>query len=103
MELLNMMESLTVRMWLAQATVIFFLVGGAALLAIGMVLLVNSTGALRFIGSMNRWVSMRGASRPLEIPRDTRQAVQKYRYWLAVIFVASGAFAILSLDIRQPR
>ena len=97
MELLNMMESLTVRMWLAQATVIFFLVGGAALLAIGMVLLVNSTGALRFIGSMNRWVSMRGASRPLEIPRDTRQAVQKYRYWLAVIFVASGAFAIFGL------
>ena len=97
MELLNMMGSQSVRLWLAQATVLFFLVGGVALLAIGISLIVNSAAALRFFGSMNRWVSMRHVSRPLEIPRDTRQAVQKYRYWFAVIFVAGGAFAIFSL------
>ena len=65
---------------------LFFLLGGVALLAVGVSLIVNSAGALRFFGSMNRWVSMRRMSRPLEIPRDTRQAVQKYRHVLAAIF-----------------
>ncbi len=97
MELMNMMEHPTVRLWLLQAAVIFFLLGGTALLAIGLYLIVNSAGALRLIGSMNRWVSMRGASKPLEIPRDTRQAVQKYRYWFAAVFVAGGVFALFSL------
>ena len=97
MEFLNMMGSQAVRLWLAQSTVIFFLVGGVALLVVGVCLLVNSAAALRFFGNMNRWVSMRGASRSLEIPRDTRQAVQQYRYWLAAIFVSGGVFAVFSL------
>ncbi|MBY0270477.1 MAG: hypothetical protein K2X06_11445 [Burkholderiales bacterium] len=97
MEFLNMMGSQGVRLWLAQATVLFFLMGGVVLLGIGVSLLVNSARALRFFGSMNRWVSMRSASRPLEIPRDTRQAVQQYRYWLAAVFVAGGVFAVFSL------
>ncbi len=97
MELLNMMESQSVRLWLAQSIVVFFLIGGIFLLAVGVGLIVNSAGALRFFGSMNRWVSMRRASKPLEIPRDTRPVVQKYRYWLAVIFVAGGVFAIIGL------
>lgn len=97
MEFLNMMEHQSVRLWLAQATVLFFLFGGITLLAIGAGLIVNSAGALRFISRMNRWVSMRGASKPLEIPRDTRQVVQQYRYWLAAIFVAGGVFAVFSL------
>lgn len=97
MEFLNLMGSPAVRLWLAQSTVIFFLVGGVALLAVGISLIVNSACALRFFGGMNRWVSMRRASKPLEVPRDTRQAVQQYRYWLAAIFVAGGAFAIFGL------
>jgi hypothetical protein len=97
MEFLNMMGSHGVKLWLAQSTVIFFLLGGLVLLAVGISLIVNSSGALRFFGSMNRWVSMRRMSRPLEIPRDTRQAVQQYRYWFAAIFVAGGVFAVFSL------
>lgn len=97
MEFLNLMGSQNVKLWLAQSTVIFFLIGGLALLAVGISLLVNSAAALRFFGNMNRWVSMRSASKPLEIPRDTRQAVQQYRYWLAAVFVAGGVFAVFSL------
>jgi hypothetical protein len=97
MEFLNLMGSQSVKLWLAQSTVIFFLVSGLVLLAIGISLIVNSAGALRFFGNMNRWVSMRRVSKPLEIPHDTRQTVQQYRYWFAVIFVAGGAFAIFSL------
>lgn len=97
MEFLNMMGSQGVKLWLAQSTVIFFLVSGLALLAVGISLIVNSACTLRFFGNMNRWVSMRRMSRPLEIPRDTRQTVQLYRYWFAAIFVAGGAFAVFSL------
>lgn len=100
MELLNMMESQSVRLWLAQSIVVFFLVGGIFLLAVGVGLIANSAGTLRFFGSLNRWISMRRASKPLEIPRDTRPAVQKYRYWLAAIFVAGGVFAIVGLVTR---
>lgn len=97
MEFLNMMGSQGVKLWLAQSTVIFFLVSGLALLAVGISLIVNSACTLRFFGSMNRWVSMRRVSKPLEIPRDTRQKVQQYRYWFAAIFVAGGTFAIFNL------
>jgi len=97
MELLNVVESHAFRLWLAQAIVAFFLVAGVALFAVGISLVVNSVGALRFFGGMNRWVSMRRATKSLEVPRDTRQAVQKYRHWLAAIFVLGGAFAIFGL------
>lgn len=100
MEWLNMMNSLPVRLWLAQATVVFFLVGGTALLAFGISLLVNSAGTLRFINAMNRWVSMRGASRSLEIPRDTRHFVLRYRYLFAVVFVAGGIYACHGLLLQ---
>jgi hypothetical protein len=97
MEWLNMMGSLSVRLWLAQATVMYFVVGGAALLAFGLSLIFNSSGTLRFVEYMNRWVSMRGASKSLEVPRDTRHAVLKYRYLFAVIFVTGGIYASYGL------
>lgn len=98
MELLNLIvASQSVRLWLAQSVVVFFLIGGVSLLAVGMGLIINGAGALRFFGTMNHWVSMRRATRSLEIPRDTRPAVQKYRYWLAAIFIAGGIYAIVGL------
>ena len=62
MDLLNMMGNQAVRLWLAQSTVVFFIVAGITLLAIGISLIVCSAGTLRFFGRMNRWVSMRSAS-----------------------------------------
>lgn len=104
MDLLNMMGNQAVRLWLAQSTVVFFIVAGIALLAVGISLIANSAGTLRFFDRMNQWVSMRSASKPLEIPRDTRQAVQKYRYWFAAVFVVGGLYAVYGLltqfDIR---
>lgn len=97
MEWLNMLGHSSVRLWIAQVIVILFLLGGITLLALGASLVVNSAAALRFIGGMNRWVSMRRATKPLEIPRDTRHAVMKYRYWFAAAFVAGGAVAAYGL------
>jgi len=100
MEFLSMMEYPAVRLWLAQSTVVFFIVAGIALLVVGISLIVNSAGSLRLFGGLNRWVSMRRASRPLEIPRDTRQAVQNYRYWFAAVFIIGGTVALAGLLVR---
>ena len=97
MEILNMMGHPVVRLWLAQAMVVFFLVSGVTLLAFGVSLIVNSAGALRLITVMNRWVSMREVTKPLEVLRDTRHVVQKYRHVFAAIFVLGGAYAIYGL------
>jgi len=104
MDWMNMMGNQAVRLWLVQSTVVFFIVAGIILLAIGISLMVNSAGTLRFFGRMNQWVSMRNVTKPLEVPRDTRQAVQKYRYWFAAVFVVGGLYAVFGLltqfDIR---
>jgi|GEM_PF-491152 len=97
MELLSLIESDEFRLWGAQVIVLFFLLGGVTLLAVGMGLIVNSDKSLQMFSKMNRWVSFRRATKPLEVMRDTRQAVQDYRYWLAAIFVFGGVFALYGL------
>lgn len=88
------------RQWIVQALTVFFLVGGLVGIAVGVSLIVNSERTLRFFGTLNRWVSMRSATRPLEIPRDTAQAVQKHHYWLGAVFIAGGAFATFVLATK---
>lgn len=83
--------------WGIQFVVVFFLVAGCALLAVGASLIINSAGALRFFAAMNRWVSMRRFIRPAEVPRDIRQTVLKHRRWLAVAFIAGGGYALYRL------
>lgn len=100
MDILNAMDHQSVRLWLAQSITIFFLVSGVVLLLTGMSLIFNGAGTLRFFGRMNRWVSLRRATKPIEVMRDTRQAVQDYRYWLAAIFIAGGAFALYGLVVE---
>lgn len=97
MEFLNTMKHPTVQLWLAQSMVIFFLLAGAALLVFGIGLIINSGAALRVINRLNQWVSMRSATKALEIPRDTRPAVRKHRYWFAAVFMVGGAFALYGL------
>ncbi len=113
----QILSSNAFRQWIAQALAVFFLIGGIVGIAVGVGLIVNSARTLRIFDVLNRWVSMRPLSRPLEIPRDTTQVVQRHRRWLAVLFVAGGAFAtyvlvakfdanaarqLLSLDAARP-
>lgn len=97
MDLLNVFEVQSIRMWIAQSAVLFFFISGFALLAVGLLLVVNSAAALRFFDGMNRWVSMRRATRPLEITRDTQPLVLRHRYLIAAFVVAGGVFAISGL------
>lgn len=94
------LNSSAFRQWIALALTVFFLVGGLVGVAVGVSLIVRSERTLRFFGIMNRWVSLRGAARPLEIPRDTTQAVQRYRHWLGAVFIVGGAFATFILATR---
>ena len=88
------------RRWVAEFLVLLFLVGGFTLLVIGLGLIFSSARTLNFFARLNRWVSLRQTVKPLEIPRDTRPAVQKWRRWFAVLFVAGGAFALFGLFTR---
>lgn len=97
MEFLN---NTAIRQWAYQAFAVFFLIGGLVGLAVGASLFFNSERTLRFLGSLNRWVSMRGASKPLEIPRNSTKAVQKFRLLLAVFFVAGALFALFILTMK---
>ncbi|MBM3357156.1 MAG: hypothetical protein FJY54_05460 [Betaproteobacteria bacterium] len=93
----SILSSSAFRQWVAEVLALFFLVGGFAGIAVGVSLIMNSERTLRFFNSMNRWVSVRRASRPLEIPRDTTRVIQKHRRWLAAAFIAGGAFSIFIL------
>lgn len=97
MEFLNVFGSHGFRLWFAQFLIVLFLVGGVVSLAIGLSLIFNSAGTLKFSAGMNRWVSTRRTFKPVEVPRDTGHAVQKYRRWLAAIFIAGGIFAVYGL------
>ena len=102
MEAVTFLNSYAYKYWQAavEFLVVLFLVGGLAALAAGLGLIFNSAGTLKFFAGMNRWVSTRRVLKPVEIPRDTRGAVQKYRHVLAALFVAGGAFALYVLATR---
>ncbi|MBX3662841.1 MAG: hypothetical protein KF804_10345 [Burkholderiales bacterium] len=97
MDLLNLLDAPSIRMWIAQSTVLFFLISGFVLLAVGLLLIANSAAALRLFASLNQWVSMRRATRLLEIARDTRPLVQRYRYLIAAFVIAAGLIAVTGL------
>jgi len=100
MDFMKYFNSPTFWQWAAEFLTVLFLLGGVAILAIGLSLIFNSAATLRIFAAMNRWVSTRRSYRSVEIPRDTRQAVLRYRRWLALIFIAGGVFALYGLALR---
>jgi hypothetical protein len=85
------------QLWAIQFLVVLFLAGGAVALAVGVGLLVDSAGTLRFLFALNRWVTTQRALRPLDVSHDTRPLVQKHRRWLAVVFITGAVLAIAGL------
>lgn len=97
---MEIFDSVVFRQWALQSMIVIFFVGGVVGFVVGGCLIFCSEKTLRAFNSLNRWVSMRSASKPLEIPRDTRPAVQKYRKWLAVFFIAGAVFSIYFLATK---
>jgi hypothetical protein len=75
---------------------IFMLVGIVGIV-LGVGLIVGSAGTLRFLGTTNRWVSLRSSLKPMEEPHDIGKAVYGHRRWFGAVFAVGGAFAILTL------
>jgi hypothetical protein len=73
------------------------LLGGAALgLVVGVLLLVNSAGVLRWNDLLNRWYSTRKAVRSLERPIDIKRPL--YR-WHRVVGIVVFAASLYTLDM----
>lgn len=65
--------------------------------AVGIALIMASARTLQFFHVMNRWISTRGALRPMEIPRSTEAFSHRNRRWIGGGLMAGGAFAIYGL------
>jgi hypothetical protein len=75
----------------------FFMVAGIVGIALGACLIVGSARTLRFLGTTNRWVSLRNGLKPMEEPHDIGKAVYEHRRWFGAAFAVGGAFAIFML------
>lgn len=64
---------------------------------VGIGLIISSAGTLRFFHVMNRWISTRGALKPIEIPRDTDQFSHRRRRWVGGALIAGGIFSAIGL------
>ncbi len=75
----------------------FFIVTGVVGIALGVCLILGSARTLRFLGTMNRWISLRTSLKPMELPHDIGKAVYGHGRWFGAAFAVGGAFAILVL------
>jgi len=82
---------------LFQFLIVLVLVFATVGLAVGIGLLVSSARTVRFIQSMNRWVSTRGALKAMEIPRDTERFSHGNGRRMGWVLIAGGIFATLGL------
>jgi len=88
-------------MWqlLFQFFIVVVLVFAAVGFAVGIGLIISSARTLRFFQVMNRWISTRGALRPMEIPRDTEQFSHRRRRWVGGALIAGGIFSAIGLAV----
>jgi len=82
---------------LHQFFVVVVLVFSAVGFVVGIGLIVSSARTLRFFRAMNRWISMRGALKPMEIPRDTELLSHGHRRLLGYALIGGGAFSAFGL------
>jgi hypothetical protein len=85
--------------------VVFLFIGSLLGLAIGIGLLLRSSAVLRFMDSMNRWVSTRQAFDPLEqVPVRSGPSASSGR-WFGAVLVVLGAYSsvilIANIDIER--
>lgn len=75
----------------------FALAGSLAGLAIGVGLLAAAPATLAFFDRMNRRISMRQATRALEVPRDIEGAPARRHPALGVAFLLGGGYTAVML------
>jgi len=74
-----------------------FIVTGIAGFALGIGLIVNSSGTVGILKAMNRWVSLRASLQPMEQARDIDKSIYRQRRLIGAVFAASGAYTVFML------
>jgi len=94
---MGLSQNYFVEQWLIPALVIFLLIGSVFAFAVGLGLILRSAATFRFFGVMNRWVSMRKALRPAEIPRDADAALHRQSRILGAVFIVAAGLSLIVL------
>lgn len=76
---------------------LFGLAGSVLGIAVGLGLLFRSAPTLRFLGTMNRWVSTRRVLKPFEIPRSVGSPTARKPRWNGLVLVLAGAYVSIVL------
>lgn len=74
-----------------------FIVTGVVGVALGIGLNVNSARTMHFLKKMNRWVSMRGRLKRMEIPHDLDATIYRHRRVSGTLFLVSGIYTVVML------
>jgi hypothetical protein len=76
---------------------LFGLAGSLLGIAVGLGLVLRTAATLRFLGTMNRWVSTRRSLKPLEIPRSVGSPTARKPRWNGLVLVIAGAYVSVVL------
>lgn len=82
---------------LFQFFIALVLVFAAVGFAAGVGLILASARTLQVFRLLNRWISTRGAFRPMDMPRSTEQFSHRNRRWVGGALIAGGMFATFGL------
>jgi hypothetical protein len=76
---------------------LFGLAGSVLGISVGLGLLLRSAATLRFLDTMNRWISTRRTLKPLEIPRYVGSPTARKPRWAGVALLIAGAYVAVTL------
>ena len=82
------------------SALVFVLIVGVVGIILGLGLIARNESVLRLLERLNRWISLRRALKPLEVPRDIEQGVSKHPRGLGIVILAGAAFSLYFLLLR---
>lgn len=96
-ETMPIFKNFVIDQFVVPALVMFFFLGGLVALAVALGLIFRSAGLFRLFEKMNRSVSMRPVTKPLEVPRNTGEFMFKHRRWIGSVFVVGALYAVYGI------
>jgi hypothetical protein len=82
---------------LITVVVSFFVITGFVGVALGIGLTFSSARTLRFLKSMNRWVSSPERLKAMDKPHDIDEPTNRRRHWSGTAFTIGGAYTVFML------
>ncbi|HUJ87027.1 MAG TPA: hypothetical protein VLX30_09275 [Burkholderiales bacterium] len=82
------------------SVLVFVLLVGVVGILLGLGLMARNESVLRLLERLNRWISLRRALKPLEVPREIEQGVRKHPRGLGIVVLIGAAFSLYFLLLR---